>query len=62
MGKIEGKVEKSLLEKLIQIEKINKGRFSSGENMLFTHQTLYHYYRSTGLYGRRCFPIYEYNF
>ncbi len=44
--KLKEKIKKSLMEKRTLIEKINKGHFSSGEDMLFTHPTFYLYYRS----------------
>ncbi len=39
-------MEKSLMEKWTEIEKMNKGHFLSCEDMLFTHSTFYQYYRS----------------
>ncbi len=55
-----GKMEESLMEKWTEIEKISKTRFSSGEDMLFTHPTFYQYYESTGpgLYGQRSHLIF----
>ncbi len=39
--KLNGKMEKYLMEKWTEIEKINTGCFLSGEDMLFTHPTFY---------------------
>ncbi len=46
------KMEKSLMEKWTEIEKINKGHFSSGEDMLFTHPTFYQYYGSSFIWSK----------
>ncbi len=44
----------------MEIEKINKGRFSPGEDTLFTRPTFYR--MGAGLYGRRFRLIDELNF
>ncbi len=50
--KVKGKMEKSLMEKWRVIEKINEGRFLSGEDMLLTHPTFYQYYGSRFIWSK----------
>ncbi len=53
MGKIEGKNEKFLMEKWTELEKIIKGRFLSGEDMLFTHPTFDQYCGSRFIWSKK---------
>ncbi len=50
--KLKGKMEKFLMRKLTEIEKINKGCFSSGEDILFTRPTFYQYYGSKFIWSK----------